>query len=334
MISLNLVPVHQWTHRQFNGFDPWAGNAPVRWSVVAYVLASETFAKVTPSAKQKVPSESNDIPKKYQVGIFAEAHNRYRVLPLALQEMWRKREVRDEDLPWLLHRIEEPLRRSDYPPSPIQTLLLVYTILFGLFALGGFVAYALMPHAHSKHVRQFTEAKEWAKAPLRGDVPVYLHNDVPVVRVFRLRTPLTPPSGLKAERGDGALSLLAVVQAGSEKRLALVEKDANLRSVLDDASGIVIRPKTAGLPDAAIAEMRKQYPDVNADWILCTNWDYPDTISPYDAEQSTIPLWAGAGTGAIALLSFSGYMLRRRRKQKQGDAWRELLQAHSAGMAA
>ena len=115
MISLNPVPVHQWTHRQFNGFDPWAGNAPVRWSVVAYVLTAETFARVTPAAKQKVPSESNDIPKRYQVGIFAEAHNRYRVLPLAVQEMWRKREVRDEDLPWLLHRIEEPLKRSDYP---------------------------------------------------------------------------------------------------------------------------------------------------------------------------------------------------------------------------
>jgi len=329
MISLNLVPVHQWTHRQFDGFDPWAGNRPVRWSVVTYRLTSETFASITPRAKQAVPSESNDIPKKFSVGIFAEAHNRYRVLPLALQEMWRKREVRDEDLPWLLYRVEQPLRRNDYPPTPLQTLMLVYTILFGVFAALAFAAYvALVPH--SKHVRQFTEAAEWAKAPVHDGASMSLHGDLSVVRLFRLRTPLRPPAGVQAIRNNGALPILAVVQGGGEKRLALAAD----KSDLINASGLVLRPAAAGLPDSALSEIRKLYPDVNTGYVLCTNWDWPDAISPYDAEQATIPLWGGAGTGALALLSFAGYTWRRRRKQKQCDAWRDLLQARAAGIAA
>src|SRR5262245_4095392 len=110
------VPVYQWTHREFDGVDPWANNQPVRWRVVVYCmipeesvgapnidrLLSEEDLGAPPAAEQLVPAESNDVPTKFPlsatgdtiaVGIFSQVHNRYRVLPLALQDMWRARQV-------------------------------------------------------------------------------------------------------------------------------------------------------------------------------------------------------------------------------------------------
>ena len=127
---LKYFPVLQWTHRQFDGVDPWADNQPVRWSVVVYRMVEEASVGAPvldpPASEQLVPAESNDVPKKFAVGIFAQAQNRYRVLPLALQELWRARQVRDEDLPWLLNRIEQPLRRNDYSPNKVRLVMLLF----------------------------------------------------------------------------------------------------------------------------------------------------------------------------------------------------------------
>jgi hypothetical protein len=122
-ISLNLVPVYQWTHREFIGPDLWAGGQPVKWSVVVYRMVGESFLNAARAAKQSVPSESNQLPMFMVVGIFARAHNRYRVLPLALQKLWRDGRVADQDLPWLLHSVEEALWITDYPPARVSLAL-------------------------------------------------------------------------------------------------------------------------------------------------------------------------------------------------------------------
>lgn len=136
MLSLNVVPVHQWTHRQFNGVDPWAGNGQaVIWSLVVYRMLSESFIDTTPVAQPAVGPESNAIPANLSVGIYARAHNRYRVLPLALQDLFRSGEVRDYEIPWLLRQVEERLLLCDYPPGNVTLLMLVYGIGLGLFAV-------------------------------------------------------------------------------------------------------------------------------------------------------------------------------------------------------
>ena len=101
---IKYFPVYQWTHREFDGVDPWANNQPVRWRVIVYRMIEEASVGAPivyeesvgapPAAEQMAPAESNDVPKKFAVGIFAQVHNRYRVLPLALQDMWRARQVR------------------------------------------------------------------------------------------------------------------------------------------------------------------------------------------------------------------------------------------------
>lgn len=145
-ISLNFVPVYQWTHREFDGVDPWAGNRPVRWSVVVYQILSETFANANPPAPQTVAAHSTAIPKKFVIGIFNGAHNRYRILPLALQDLWRAGQVRDQDLPGFLYQIEQPLRRTDYPGGMMRKMLLTYAILFGVIAAGLLTLNMASPH--------------------------------------------------------------------------------------------------------------------------------------------------------------------------------------------
>jgi hypothetical protein len=116
-LSLNLVPVYQWTHREFIGPDPWADGQPVEWSVVVYRMVGQSFLNAAPAARRSVSSESNLLPRPLVVGIFARAHNRYRILPLALQQLWRDGRVADRDLPWLLHTVEDKLWITDYPPA-------------------------------------------------------------------------------------------------------------------------------------------------------------------------------------------------------------------------
>lgn len=136
LLRLNPVPVFQWTHREFTAGDPWAADRPVQWSVVVYRMLAESVVAQTRCATRSVPVESNDVPRKFAVGVYARAHNRYRVLPLALQDAWRSGEIRDRDLPWLLHRIEGPLRISDYPPGLLSRVLAAYTLIFGIVAVG------------------------------------------------------------------------------------------------------------------------------------------------------------------------------------------------------
>jgi hypothetical protein len=130
MLSLKIVPVYQWTHREFTGVDPWVGGEPVTWSVVVYRMVGKSFVNATPALPQSVPSDSNRLPRPFVIGIFARAHNRYRVLPLALQELWKVGRVADQDLPRLLHRVEERLKSADYPPARLLLFLKVGALCF------------------------------------------------------------------------------------------------------------------------------------------------------------------------------------------------------------
>ena len=134
-MRLNAIPVHQWTHRQFVGPDPWAGGQLVTWEVVVYSLLGQAFVQSTPLAECAVPAHSNDIPTELAVGIYNRPNNRYRVLPLALQDMFRAEKIQDRDLPWLLHEVEDPLKLIDYPPAGLPLLMLFYMSMFAVVAV-------------------------------------------------------------------------------------------------------------------------------------------------------------------------------------------------------
>lgn len=135
LIRFNPVPVYQWTHAEFAGPDPWSDGEIVKWSVVVYQLISESFVAQTPVMKQPASSARNSIPTKCAIGIYAREHNRYRVLPLALQDLWRAGKVEDRDLPSLLNVIEEPLLITDYPPGQMARTMKIYAFAFPVIAL-------------------------------------------------------------------------------------------------------------------------------------------------------------------------------------------------------
>jgi hypothetical protein len=89
---------------------------------------------------QTVPSESNDIPKRYAIGLCA-GQGRYRILPQALDAAWRRGEVLDRDLPELLYQGEAPLRLKNDRPGPLSGLALWHAIGVGVVALGLFNYY-------------------------------------------------------------------------------------------------------------------------------------------------------------------------------------------------
>ena len=134
-MNFNRVPVRQWKHREFNGFDPWAANQPVRWSIVTFRLVPESMVQSAACDQQSVSSDSNDIPKKYAIGVYAEVSGRYRILPRGLAAAWRANQVQDRDLTRLLYEGEESLRRKNDQPGPLAGGALLNAILVGVTAL-------------------------------------------------------------------------------------------------------------------------------------------------------------------------------------------------------
>lgn len=143
-MNFNRVPVRQWKHRVFDGFDPWAANRRVRWSIVMFRMVPQSMVRITVCDSQSVPSESNDIPRKYAIGIYAEEYDRYRILPAALAESWRTGQVSDQDLPGLLYQGEEGLRLKNDQPGPLAGRPLLHAILVGISALGLLSYYVLV----------------------------------------------------------------------------------------------------------------------------------------------------------------------------------------------
>ncbi len=130
VLRFNQVPVYQWTHNEFSAPDPWADDKIVAWSVVVYQLVGESFIGQTPKVPRPASPQRKSIPTKCVIGIYARAHQRYRILPLALQDLWRDGQVDDQDLPKLLYYIEEPLRITDYPPGQLARVMRIYSIVF------------------------------------------------------------------------------------------------------------------------------------------------------------------------------------------------------------
>ena len=98
---------------------------------------------------------------------------------------------------------------------------------------------------------------------------------------------MTPPASLHFRRNSDTRSILAVVQAASEKRLALVTGKYDLIN----AEGVVIRTRRAGIPDSALSEIKKSYPDLNTDYVFCPGCY---TVSPYHPATFALALWGGA----------------------------------------
>ena len=151
--ALRSTPVPQWTHRRFSANNPWEGDKPAEWNVVVCRMRSDATYSVGRGklAQQTIPATSNDVPPKLAVGIEARTvihtplDRKIRILPNALQDLWRAGRVWDEDLPWLLNRLEKQLRKRDFPTSTytsivrymLLTMAAMAVVIFALMAMFG-----------------------------------------------------------------------------------------------------------------------------------------------------------------------------------------------------
>jgi len=140
-VSLNFLPSFAEFYGEFRAPDPWATDADVLWSLEGYRLVSSTFsAGGLPNGRvpgQPVSKQTSGV----FAGIRSTAYNRYRVLPLAVNDLWVENRIAPADLPWLLHEIEGKLRLSDYPPAMMRTYFRLTSVLFGVLAVVAVAVY-------------------------------------------------------------------------------------------------------------------------------------------------------------------------------------------------
>ncbi|NWF84668.1 MAG: hypothetical protein HXY18_12655 [Bryobacteraceae bacterium] len=325
-VSLRMVPVRQWVHRTFEAADPWEGGRLASWNLVVYRLVSASFAHLATPEAPAVAAGSNAIPPGLAVGIETPERDRHRILPRALQNLWRAGKVGDRDLPWLINRVETNLRRGDYPGSLMPQLAPIYMIVFGLIAAILLAAYVVIAPAPGRVVL-FESTDEWLKAPL-AERDVSLSGRAQTVELVRLESHVRRPQGISAGTHRD-YAILAVLQAPAEKRLALMVDD----SAVNGPSGAVLKRLDLNLDERALEDLRRRFPDLNTGYVLCTGWHRNDALSPADVELYPVMKWGGLGTGFLALLFGSIHLFWSVRRRRQAAAWLALVdrKAMSAG---
>jgi hypothetical protein len=104
--DMNFRPLHREVYLNFAGPDPWENDCHTTWYVNGYQME-------TASIKPPYPPGPNANQAVF-VGIESDDHGRYRMLPMALQVLWREGVLRGPELPALLYATEENLTISDY----------------------------------------------------------------------------------------------------------------------------------------------------------------------------------------------------------------------------
>jgi hypothetical protein len=294
-ISLSFVPVPQWVHREFDGLDPWDGGKRTRWQVVVYQMLSKTFAANAKAGERTTPADSNAVPNHLAVGIAAPG-GRYRVLPVVLQRLWREGQVRDEQLPELLHEIEAPLPIADYPPAAGPLLSIVvgtFSLLVAAVALTCFFAFAPPERLYTREV----SAEKWLAQPMRGERSVWIEGDSAIDALTKLPAPVPAPAGVLKIMDASLLTRLGTVPAAGEHRLVLTtDADGSL------GAGVVVSTSALHLPDAELAALRAKYPDLRTDYVFANGWKFEGSGSPADYAGVGFARTAGEVFAVIALL--------------------------------
>ena len=113
--NLDFRPVSRELYHSFTGPDPWDNDQPTTWSLKGYQMGTATVTPPYPPGKVSTQAVF--------VGIESQDHGRYRMLPMALQDLWHEGRLHGPELPALLHMTEECLTINDYPP-PFRDLYL------------------------------------------------------------------------------------------------------------------------------------------------------------------------------------------------------------------
>jgi len=127
MPDINFQPLLREEYFSFTGPDPWENDCHTTWHVNGYQMQSASVTPPYPPGKISTQA--------LFIGITAEERWRYRILPMALQDLWREGVLRGPELPALLHATEENLTLSDYPPPLKDLILRMFSITFSALTL-------------------------------------------------------------------------------------------------------------------------------------------------------------------------------------------------------
>jgi hypothetical protein len=332
--SLKMVPVQVQTLNEFVAPNPWTGNPREKWTLNIYVLTSETFATAARwNYIKKEQKQTEDLATrrarvqdgKLRMGQtigFESPDGRKHMLPRALVELWKAREVPDAALPELMKQFEPAVKKSDfrsYRPRMIFKVEAILLLVFGLIAMALVVADKTLDTGHRQ--TQPTQAA-WLEQPMHEQTVWAQGQGVPSLGCFRLRSGLVkPPAGLNTY---GTLGLVCGFKAGNETRLALMDvQETQLRTTAPHTDlilrGVVLPPDKLGLPAQLMDVLGQKLPQLNKNFIFVYNadWGDPDGFS-LGSFAPTV-----AGVGLVLMLPFALYLFFAKRWRRRDAELKE-----------
>lgn len=313
--SLGMETVPQWTVRSFEAADPWSskgdGCARSVWHIAACIVTSRTFAEKAraAAAKRQAPTNSH-LPRAYAVALVNSSNGLFRLVPTALERLWRAGAVTDAELPSLLHHGESALARADYRPDLGSMVAHVIGALSLFVVVGALLALTLGPAAERRIA--FVSTEQWLAQPVRAPHPVSMHQPMSAVESVRLG--LLKVDEISAHIGPtirpnpklSSSAFLAVVPARDGKRLALVAD----RSDMMDPAGLVLPSSSLPLSKQTLESLAGRHPDLDLRHVLAVGWTRTDALSPYDFEPHVFARHA-LSLFSVVLVVAAAFIARR-----------------------
>jgi hypothetical protein len=274
---IKLYPRRYRTAAQFVAPDPRNGNRATPFTLEAYKMVLQS-ALLGPAPN---PRRGRD-----RFAVRSEIDGVERFLPDSLNKLWEAGRIQANAIPRLLAAIQPSLRAADYRWVPGLRIHVAYGLFFGLFLLACLLGAAAGPllgtRARPEHAPLQLPASEWLARPQVEGQFVQVGLDRAIVVQGSVDVEFVPsvPEGLMPflSYPEGHYSV-AWVNAAEGSRLLLFPRQMSpgvTHSSSTAVTGVTLAPASIGLPPAALDDVRRLSPQVDASLITCESWQWMD----------------------------------------------------------
>jgi hypothetical protein len=301
VVSIALEPRRLETVTTFQAADPWNGGAAADFELDRY--------KMMPAGARVVRAGSvwgNDV-----YGIRSRLDGVDRILPEALSELYQTRRVEPEQLPRLYAALQPTLRTNDFQPLlHVQ----IHKYVAAAFVVLALVLALLAITAGGGHTSTRLPLREWLARPQVDGESILTDAPVDIKGMTEANfTPLLPPK-LFAMPASGRY-LLAAFPAGDGHRLLLAPAEQVGALPHLALMGVTVSPASIGVPESALAELRRALPNVDTRLVTGLFWSWTDASSAQVA-RSFFGVLAPLCLASAALVYFMVAVRQARRRRQ------------------
>jgi hypothetical protein len=281
-IDFTQVPVRVQFLRKFTAADPWHDGSSAEWTLNLYRMVMENQARKGQPAfvpeladSEKISGDPRQALLRGDEAIGIETGGWYRLLPRVLARLWASGEVADDLLPRLIKAMEPRLRRRDFLRPAAKDGLWLLAWLSGAAAAACVAAFLVLAPARG-HALAIVDRQEWLSARLVPQTVWLTGGGIDIKGSIELgSSEISRPPGLNLPTGSNALGWF---DASSERRLILFRPN-NRPAVSRLQTGPIVSAADLGIPNARLAALKRQVPDVNTDYVLVDEGFWIDQAS-------------------------------------------------------